>query len=83
MRDHAHEKVSRKTAVPLNINPQTVHTDVMKCLFDSSPIQTLLSVPDSHWVNRLTRVTDFDYHIVTVGREFHPAPKKSIQFSKL
>ncbi|BEJ52374.1 hypothetical protein LBSG162_13900 [Lentilactobacillus buchneri subsp. silagei] len=49
----------------------------------SSPIQTLLSVPDSHWVNRLTRVTDFDLKIVTVGRELHPAPKKSIQFSEL
>lgn len=31
-----------------------------KVKFISSPIQTLLSVPDLHWVHRYTRVTDFN-----------------------
>jgi len=40
-----------------------------------SLIQTLLSVPESHRFGALKAFTDY-----TVGREFHPAPKKTIQF---
>ena len=36
----------------------------------SSLIQTILSVLESHQINRMQRVADY-----TAGRELHPAPK--------
>jgi len=64
-----------------------VHKDTPKSGSKSSPIQTVLSVPDSHWVNRCAkhqRVTDLKRNqLLTVGREFHPAPKIGIIYFDL
>jgi|UPI00048106AC hypothetical protein len=48
------------------------------CNHHPSPIQTVLSVPDSHRILPYKRLADLKKNLITAGREFHPALKERL-----